>query len=226
MTARRRAASRRAGGAAEAGPAQVGGYEQVTLGVAVTNQTAGTLVKPDAVVAISVGDPFSQLIHDGPSAAVAQSASPISARQDWINPANAQGAANATLASIAGNAAGPRGGTLTFTYATQPARNDLTLDVAQLRFHVRQQATALNNGDLRLEWRPTATAAWTTLETIAGNVDSLAAPRSFSILGGAITDWPHLSAVQARVIFESALGELQTADVDAVILHAEGADGW
>ena len=194
------------------GGAEIGGLDTYAVGMQLTNQTSGTATKPEAQGAAEIVQITYDLVHTSGANSVTETA--IGGRTDWTNDTNATGVRNGTNASIAGNAAGVRGGQLEFGFADLVNKAELAITSVTLKFYVRQAGTVLNNGDLKLKWRKDA-GAFVVLETVTGDINDLAAGRSFDI-SASITGWSDLDALQAAVSFEAALGELQTADCDAV----------
>lgn len=71
-------------------------------------------------------------------------------RTDWTNDSNATGAVNGTTATIAGSAAGARGGQLEFDFPNFPNKDSLTISSVAVDFYVSQSGTIANNGLLHL----------------------------------------------------------------------------
>lgn len=190
-----------------------------TPGMLVTMRSAGTLARPPTTPGMRVVRTSVDLIHRAGGNAVTETA--VGGRTDWTNDANATGRDNGTLASFAGSALGARGGQLEFDYANLTGKGALTISAVRLHFYVRVAGTVLNNGDLRLGWLKSG-GAFTELETITGDVDSLTAPRTFDITAS-ITGWADLDGLRTMVRAESSLGEVWTADADAVELEVVAA---
>lgn len=153
---------------------------------------------------------------DGSYGANAVVETAVAGRTDWASDANATGPFNGTLATIAGNALGARGGQLEFDYVDFPNKDSLTITSCVVDFHVRQAGTVGDNGDLRL--KIDTGSGFVTVASFAGNVSNLVAPRTFDI-SGSISVFSDLNALRTAVSFESGVAELQTADVDAVVLR-------
>lgn len=142
-------------------------------------------------------------------------------RTDWTNDANATGYHDGTVATITGNAVGSRGGQLELSgYRPVAGKNDMTLDVAELRFYLAVSGTLLNNAEVRLLWRPGSTGAWTVLQTITGDVAALTTPIVHSIRPS-LSVPSDLTTIQAAVSMQAAALETYTVQLDAVELYSE-----
>jgi len=142
---------------------------------------------------------------------------------NWTNPNNANGLANGTSATRAGQAVASTDANLRLNYVNFGATitGNFTITIVQLDYYVAQAGTALGNGGLILEYR-LAVGAWTTLATYTGNVDFLAVPDSYDITAAVAGSWTSINNLEVRV--RAVLGlatNLVTCSVDAVRLGLE-----
>ena len=141
----------------------------------------------------------------------------VGARSDWASIANATGSNNGTNATFAGDALGARSGRLDLAYANVTGKTDLTITLVQLLFYGSVAGTGLNNADVRLEYD--LGGAVTTLETITGDATFSATPKTHDITAAVGGLWSNIDALNTHVRAESALGELWTANLDAVMVR-------
>lgn len=187
-------------------------------GATVATAVDGTPATVDARAGARLGRFRVDWERDAGADTVVQAA--VNGRSDWQDVANAAGDPDGVTATIAGNALGARAGDLQFGFADFSGKDDLDLDQIRLVFHVAQAGTTLGNGDLQLRWRRTSSHPWEVLETITGNVDSLAGGRAFDLPDQALVS--NLNGFQASVRFTADLGQIYTAQCDAVRLAADG----
>ena len=137
----------------------------------------------------------------------------------WQNDANATGKHDGAVATLSGNVLNAQAGRLVLDFAEFPDKSSLVIGSVQLEFYVRSQGTALNNGDLRLQWRKSPADSWTTLEIITDDVDALTTPRVFD-LSGSIAGWSDMDTIQAGVFAATDVAEnLIQYQCDAVELR-------
>lgn len=184
-------------------------------GTNIAGRTSGTASKPQQTPGARVVRTSVVLVHESGAASVTESAG----SGDWANEGNTTGKQDGTTATISGSASASRNRTLTYEYANFTDKGALTIRKVELRFFVSQSGTALNNGFLELRWGLVAVPI-TTLETITGDVSNLSTPRVFDITSG-ITSWSDLDNVRTAINFQSSIGELYSAAVDAVHLYIE-----
>lgn len=137
-------------------------------------------------------------------------------RTDWANDNDSLGLHNGVTADFAGSAI-EQGGRLDLSYLDLTGLTDLVIDAVRMHFYVRVAGTALNNADVQLAW--SKGAGLTTLETITSDVDSLVTPRSFTLPAAQFNSWAAVNSAQAHVRASSGIGELWTAELDAVELE-------
>ena len=143
----------------------------------------------------------------------------MATRSDWTTPANADGAANSTLASFAGNAVGARAGGIRMPIAAPTGKTALTITSVKARFWMRQAGTLAGNGTLTVGYRSSA-GVDTTLATYTADLAALTTPVDFdltAVIGG---DWAQFATKLAALwaTCSTAVANTSTADVDAVAL--------
>ena len=134
----------------------------------------------------------------------------------FTNPTNAQGLANGTLASGAGNALGARTYQLNLAYPAITGKDELTITAAELRFYISQTGTALNNGGMTIGWSSTS-RAYAQTNAFPADVNYLTTPLVVPVTGVPLT-WAEMASIVARVNHVTAALNTSTANVDAVHL--------
>ncbi len=134
----------------------------------------------------------------------------------YSNPTNAQGLANGTLASGAGNALGARSYRLDLAFPTITGKEELTITAAELRFYISQTGTALNNGGMTIGWGSTS-RTYAQTNAFPADVNHLTTPIVVPITGVPLT-WAELATVVARVNHVTAVLNTSTVNIDAVHL--------
>lgn len=144
---------------------------------------------------------------------------------NFTNVTNAQGANDGTSATRAGQTLSSTDGQIRgqFTINAGGEKDPLNIDKVELRFHVSQTGTALNNGGLGLDWRIGSSGGWTNLATYTNNQNFISTPDTYDITGS-IASWANIRDIEIRVT--ATLGTataLVTVSADAVRLHVEGS---
>ena len=198
-----------------------------TAALAVTPTLTGT-IKPTLVPTLAVA-----AVATGQVATLAASLELVQARYDltatrgaatatsvganaFTNPTNAQGLANGTLASGAGNALGARTYQLNLAYPTFTGKDELTILAAELRFYISQTGTALNNGGMTIGWSSTS-RTYAQTNAFPADVNHLTTPLVVPVTGVPLT-WAEMASIVARVNHVTAALNTSTANVDAVHL--------
>jgi hypothetical protein len=141
----------------------------------------------------------------------------------WTNITNAQGAANGSSATRAGQVLNPTSSQMRCQYESVGLKEELTLEAVELRFHVAQAGTILNNGGLSLDYRLSNAGAWTNLVTYANNQNFIASPVVFDMSAIANT-WAKVKLLETRVAVTLGVATSGvTCSVDAVRLHLEAS---
>lgn len=134
----------------------------------------------------------------------------------FTNPTNAQGLANGTLASGAGDALGARSYQLNLAYPAFVNKTELTITAAELQFYISQTGTALNNGGMTIGWSSTS-RAYAQTNAFPADVNYLTTPLVVPVTGVPLT-WTEMASIVARVNHVTAALNTSTANVDAVHL--------
>jgi hypothetical protein len=226
-------ASQGAGVGASQSPATL--TKTQTVGSAVSTFATGTVQDPQAA-GILAGSVLTQLSKppSNPGAAITRveyqytgekwvaTASDIGT-DAWTNLANAQGAADGSSATRAGQTLNATSAEMRCQFDTVSGKGQLTLDKVELSFYVAQSGTILNNGGLSLDYRIGSAGGWTNLVTYVNNQDFLTTPVVFNLTAAAIT-WANAGDVEVRVGADLviATGGV-TCSVDAVSLDIEAS---
>lgn len=142
---------------------------------------------------------------------------PEGGRTDWTNIANAEGAADGSVASFAANALGVRGGQLRLIFQNYLSKTELTITDVRVNLFISVAGTTLNNANVRVLLILPSVGNY-TLATITGDISGSRSWDVTSIIGG---DWGKLDEAQIAVTASSAVGQLWTSTVDAVTLEVE-----
>lgn len=207
-----------------------------TVGVAISTFATGEVKSPQGA-GVSMGPILTMINKPQPQAGVAitrisydyvgtkwvATASSIGA-DAWTNIANAQGAANGSSATRSGQVLATTSSEMRCQFESIGLKEQLTLNKVELRFHVAQAGTVLNNGGLALDYRLGNSGAWANLVTYANNQNFIAAPVVFdmtSIVGGS---WANAKLLEVRVAVNLGIATSGvTCSVDAVRLHLEAS---
>lgn len=190
----------------------------VKNGIKVSNRSTGSSAKPQAKAGFKVTETFVRLQRYVGAASIVQEA--VGGRSDWANPNNATGINNGVNATFAGNALGARGGRLVGSYAASVDKAALTITLVQMRFHVSQSSTVLNNGTLRLGYRING-GGDVLLAAITDNQNYIGSSLQFdltSVVGGS---WAALDTLKSFAETNTPLGNTSAAAVDAFELYVE-----
>jgi hypothetical protein len=185
-------------------------YALLTAGARARHEVEGAF---DA--RMGVRPAISRFVHDfSPGADGNVEQFPVGGRTDWVNISRALGRRDGSSSTIAGSAAGARGGELSLTPLGSIFDQSFAIDSVHLHFYAAQAGTLLADGSLTLRYRIGVGAA-VTLATFSGDVDGLTSPFVYDITS-AIGSWQDLTNLSARAVFSAALGQTYTASLDAV----------
>lgn len=143
---------------------------------------------------------------------------------NWTNVTNAQGANDGSNATRNGQTLGSTDGQIRCQFSINGSgeKDQLTIDLVELRFYVQQTGTTLNNGGLELDWRIGSSGAWTNLATYTNNQNFLTTPDAHDITG--TLTWANIRDIEARVRLNVGAGTTLVQGVcDAVLLHVEAS---
>lgn len=141
---------------------------------------------------------------------------------NFTNPTNAQGVANATEATRAGSPTAAINATLRLTYTNMPSwLTSYTIEFVRLRFHFAQAGVVLGNGGVHVEYRTAAAGAWTTVLSTPNNNDNITSPLDQDITAIIGQDFTKLTDLETRIRATLPLASTATVRVDAIELDAD-----
>lgn len=138
----------------------------------------------------------------------------------WINESNAAGEPNggfATLPNPTGVA--NRFGTLVGAHDDFVGKSSLTITAVRLRVYIRVAGTVANNAEVAPEYDLGNATAITILETITGNVDSIASPRVYDLTAHRAWSWTDLNNFRSRCRALKQPAENWTVELDSMQLE-------
>lgn len=202
----------------------------VAPGVAVSVLNSGTIAAPHSV-GLAVGTTMTNRVDQGVGAELVQivynltarngsnAATTVGASAPYVNPTNAQGYKNTTLASLNGSVTASQASTLRLGYAAQINKTQLTITAVELRFYTLLISAAASSATstLRATWTGgsyTGTKRGVAYdETVTGTIVDL-----YSL---GVTDWAKTDSVVAFVDGETIIASTAltaSVGVDAVEL--------
>lgn len=192
-----------------------------TVGLVFTNKSVYTTAKPIGIPGGRIVQTKVDLVQTVNATSVVQTA--VGGRSDWALISSSTGVPDSdnglppttptNCANIAGSLLTAIGGRLDLSYAATAGKTTLTITKVELLFYVRQNGTALNNGNLITQW--SKGGAPITLQTITGDVNNIGTPIIYDITAS-IATWAEIDLIKTYASFSVASTNLTTANVDAV----------
>jgi hypothetical protein len=133
----------------------------------------------------------------------------VATRNDWTNPANANGTPDASVAAFAGNLTAARAGGVDVTLPAITGKNELSITQVLLRFYVAQAGTTLGNGTLKYGRRSSA-GTRTQLGAATGNITNTATPIDVDLTALVAGDWNAFGTVLAGAYVEASTAAANT----------------
>ncbi len=142
----------------------------------------------------------------------------VAARNDWTNPANADGFGNGVYSSFAGNLLAARAGGISIPFAATTGKTALTITSVTLTFAGQQTGVVpvTSPGTLVIGYT-SSTGARVVLESFTANIGFLAG-RVYDLTSVVAGDWTKLPTA-AWAECSTAAANLSAADIDCCFLQ-------
>lgn len=154
-----------------------------------TNQTTGTLVKPEPIAGAEIVQVTYALTHRKGAPTVTQEA--VLGRSNWTTITNAQNQHDGVSSTMTGDVALARDGRLVGEYTNFTGKSELTITSVKLHFYGQVSGVILaNSAYIRTGWR--LSGVDTQLEQVGTDANFLVTPKTYDITAARTWSWTDL----------------------------------